>query len=130
MSEAVGDLTIRRGKRGSGRPEGRSRRRTRRGLIAGALAAGGAGALAACGPLGAPGAVSTTKQPVTLEYWDWHGPEQAVSYQPMVDAFQKQAPAITLHWVGIGSGPMLDKVTAAVAGGTPPDMVYLDNQHQ
>ena len=47
-----------------------------------------------------------------------------------VDAFQKQAPTITLHWVGIGSGPMLDKVTAAVAGGTPPDMVYLDNQHQ
>jgi ABC-type glycerol-3-phosphate transport system substrate-binding protein len=108
-----------------GRP-GETRRRL-------ALSAAGTGVLAACGTLpgqsGGPSA-GQTKRPVTLEYWDWHGAEQVARYQPMVDAYQKYAPYATLKWIGVGSAEILNKVTVAVAGGTPPDIAYMDNQHQ
>ena len=48
----------------------------------------------------------------------------------MLDAYKVVAPHVTLGWSGIGGGDFLTKITAAVAGGTPPDMAYLDNQHQ
>jgi ABC-type glycerol-3-phosphate transport system substrate-binding protein len=105
---------------------GRSRRTALRGALAVAGALG-----AACGASdGGQEAPAASKAPVTIEEWDWHTTAQAGQYQPMVDAFQAFAPNVTLNWVGVGSADILNNVTVAVAGGTPPDLAYLDNQHQ
>jgi ABC-type glycerol-3-phosphate transport system substrate-binding protein len=108
-------------------------RRTRRALVGHAAALGATGALAACGAPGgqAPESPeSATRQPVKLDYWSWFGPQSLTEQQPMFDAFKTQAPHVTVDWTGVGSAEFLAKVTAAVASGTPPDMAYLDNQHQ
>jgi multiple sugar transport system substrate-binding protein len=105
-------------------------RRTRRAAL-GAAAAGGAALAGACavpGGTGAPEAAS--RQPVALAYWSWFGPASLAAQQPMLDAFKQQAPHVTVEWTGVGGAEFLAKVTAAVAGNTPPDLVYLDNQHQ
>jgi ABC-type glycerol-3-phosphate transport system substrate-binding protein len=66
--------------------------------------------------------------PVTLEAWSpWEGTE---GLERRFAAFQQVEPLMTIQWSGIGFGAYLDKITATVAGGTPPDLVYLDNQHQ
>jgi multiple sugar transport system substrate-binding protein len=97
--------------------------------MAGTLPLGCAGALAACASPGGQ-APQVARQPVALEYWLWFGPESLAGAQPMLDAYKVVAPHVTLGWSGIGGADFLTKITAAVAGGTPPDMAYLDNQHQ
>ncbi|HEX2036168.1 MAG TPA: extracellular solute-binding protein [Chloroflexota bacterium] len=96
------------------------------------LAAGGAALPAACtppwnqsGPAG-----GQNQQPVTLAYWSWFGPASLAQQQPMLDAFKEVAPQVTIEWTGVGGAEFLAKITAAAAGGTAPDMAYLDNQHQ
>jgi ABC-type glycerol-3-phosphate transport system substrate-binding protein len=65
---------------------------------------------------------------VSLEAWTpW---DSATSWQDAATAFQAVQPRITLQWTATGFATYLDKVTAAVASDTPPDLVYLDNQHQ
>jgi multiple sugar transport system substrate-binding protein len=93
----------------------------------------GAGALAAaCALPGSQGAAPgvESRQPATLAYWSWFGPASQAGQQPMLDAFKQVAPHVTVEWTGIGGAEFLAKITAAVAGGTAPDMAYLDNQHQ
>jgi len=105
--------------------------RTRRAALAAATTTGGAALAAACavpGETGAPAAPS--KQPVTLAYWSWFASASLVTQQPMLDAFKQQQPQITVEWTGVGGAEFLAKVTAAVAGNTSPDLVYLDNQYQ
>ncbi|MBI3973962.1 MAG: extracellular solute-binding protein [Chloroflexi bacterium] len=105
----------------------------RRALQLGAarLAAGAAGAaaVAACGPLpGGDGAPKALDAPVTLEAWTpW---TDAGSWEQAATAYKSVQPNITIQWTPIGFGPYLDKVTTATASGTPPDLPYLDNQHQ
>jgi ABC-type glycerol-3-phosphate transport system substrate-binding protein len=115
--------------------------RTRRLLLGGLIGTMGAVA-AACGAASSTGGTTNnapgvsqaaptfSKAPVTIEEWDWHATTQAAQYQPMVDTFQKFLPNVTLNWVGVGSADILNKVTVAVAGGNPPDIAYMDNQHQ
>jgi multiple sugar transport system substrate-binding protein len=124
------DWRVQTGLVAGGGARGVSAWQTRRMALQGALAA--AGALgAACGVAGGgQEAPAAPKAPVMIEEWDWHASAQAAQYQPMVDAFQKFAPNVTLNWVGVGGADILNKVTVAVAGGTPPDIAYLDNQHQ
>jgi multiple sugar transport system substrate-binding protein len=74
--------------------------------------------------------VAESKQPSTLAYWSWFGAASLTGQQPMLDAFKQVAPHLTVEWTGIGGAEFLAKVTAAVAGGTAPDMAYLDNQYQ
>jgi ABC-type glycerol-3-phosphate transport system substrate-binding protein len=94
-----------------------------------ALATGGAGALAACGPLGGQAPASKATEPVTLEAWSpWEG--TPTDFERRMEALKAVHQHITLQWTGIGFGPYLDKVTAAVASDTVPDLPYLDNQHQ
>ncbi|MER3405089.1 MAG: hypothetical protein C4289_07945 [Chloroflexota bacterium] len=94
----------------------------------------GVGTLAACRLVGSPAAsgdgqpVKALTAPATLEAWSpWEGTE---GLERRFAAFQQVEPLITIQWTGLGFGAYLDKITATVAGGTPPDLVYLDNQHQ
>src|SRR5262245_21032344 len=101
------------------------RRVLREPLGAGVLAAG---ALGACAPGGAAPAAQTTV-PVTLEAWSpWEG--TPTDFEQRLVALRAVHPHLTVTWTGIGFGPYLDKITASVAGDTPPDLPYLDNQHQ
>jgi ABC-type glycerol-3-phosphate transport system substrate-binding protein len=104
---------------------------TRRTILGASLGLGAlpvAAALGACAPGGeAPAAPSTA--PVTLEAWSpWEG--TPTDFEQRLAALRAVHPHLTVTWTGIGFGPYLDKVTAAVAGDTPPDLPYLDNQHQ
>ena len=85
-------------------------------------------AVGACAPGGeAPAARSAA--PVTLEAWSpWEG--TPTDFEQRQAALRAVHPHLTVTWTGIGFGPYLDKVTASVAGDTPPDLPYLDNQHQ
>ena len=66
---------------------------------------------------------------MTLEAWSpWEG--TPIDFEQRLGALRSVHPHLTVTWTGIGFGRFLDKVTAAVAGDTPPDLVYLDNQHQ
>ena len=104
--------------------------RTRRTVVGGALVGTAGAALAACATPGAqPTQPAASTQPATLEYWTWHGTDRTQQYERMLEAFKKHASHLTINWVGVG-GTLLEKVTVAAAGGTPPDMAYMDNQHQ
>ncbi|MGH2368450.1 MAG: ABC transporter substrate-binding protein, partial [Chloroflexota bacterium] len=83
--------------------------------------------LAACAPGGQ--APPKAVEPVTLEAWSpWEGTPS--DFERRQTALKEVHPHLTLTWTGIGFGPYLDKVTTAVASDTPPDLPYLDNQHQ
>src|SRR5688572_28454330 len=107
-----------------------SARRTRRTVMAAALAGTAGAMIAACvAPGSQPPAPAASTQPATIEYWTWHGTDRTQQYERMLPEFKKHAPHITMNWVGVG-GTLLDKITVAVASGTPPDLAYMDNQHQ
>jgi len=67
--------------------------------------------------------------PVTLDAWSpWDG--NPADFDQRKASLKEAQPHITLNWTGTGFATYLDKVTAAVASGTPHDLTYLDNQHQ
>lgn len=89
----------------------------------------GAAALVACGPAERGRQTSATREAVTLEAWSpWEG--TPAGFEQRSATLKQVHPHITLQWTGTGFGPYLDKVTTAVAANTPPDLPYLDNQHQ
>src|SRR5262245_41519238 len=98
------------GRRGSAGWAGERGGRTRRAVVAGTLPLAGAGALAACASPGGQ-APPAARQPVTLEYWLWFGPESLAGAQPMLEAYKAVAPQVTLGWSGIGGADFLTKIT-------------------
>src|SRR5215211_5398382 len=112
-------------------------RTTRRRFGAAALAAAavpaGAAALAACGLPGGPGGAqegaSQIKPGSTVQWMYWSTPG------PWLEANQKEAAAFEAQHAKLGikveqlntpSGPpFLEKLTALLAGGTPPDVAEI-----
>lgn len=116
--------------------------RTRRNLLHhGALTLGaltGPAVLAACGASTAPGAtaggtggpVQAPSQSTRVEVWHgWTGPREPLVNQ-IFSKLAAQYPTLKIEPVvqGVNSEPGMTKLTAAVAGGTPPDaiMIYED----
>jgi multiple sugar transport system substrate-binding protein len=90
--------------------------------------------VAACAPgarQGGGAAPSPEKVSGTIEFWYPTDP-QGVSGQAvleLINRFQQKYPKITVNGTYTPTGgqqPMLDKLTAAIAGGTPPDIVDFD----
>ncbi|HVG96691.1 MAG TPA: extracellular solute-binding protein, partial [Chloroflexota bacterium] len=95
------------------------------------LAAGGGGLLGACAAPGAapaPGAAEGSLAGTTVEYWNMWAPThpEEVARQKVLDAFTAGNPErITVRTstaVGQTAADM-DKVIAALAAGTPPDLI-------
>ena len=103
---------------------------SRRGLLASLAQTGAGAAFAACAPPGAgSGQGQQAKAPVALEAWSpWEGTPG--DWERRLAAFQQVHPHISIRWTGTGFATYLEKVTTAVASGTPHDLSYLDNQHQ
>jgi multiple sugar transport system substrate-binding protein len=120
---------------GGGGPWTATRRRLAGG---GAAAAGLAGAgglsvfLAACG--GAPPAAPASTAPVELDLWHTHASPGVVFdvFKSVLDDYQAAHPNATfrLTFVAGSSASMAggynDKITAAIAAGTPPDVLHMN----
>jgi ABC-type glycerol-3-phosphate transport system substrate-binding protein len=121
-----------------------ARRVSRRSFLQGTLYVGaaalGTGLLAACAPAApsastsagstsaaAPAAGPAQRGSVTLTHWSFPlTQDDAALFRPMVKAFSKENPSISvdvqiLPWAG-----RAEKMTAAVAANNPPDVVYLN----
>ncbi len=102
---------------------------TRRALVQGAMLAGGAAALAACGQ-----AQSTGTQPSTagggapkgtVEFWQW-GVVYVDGFDTLTKEFNAKSNGITINFVPAVTDGYWDKLTAAMSANTGPD-VYLMN---
>ena len=98
-----------------------------------ALAAGGAGALAAaCGVEGMPGTSGPPRKalaPATVGFITWFAqlPDPHGIVFPRAQAlFQEKFPQITVNSVIIPNGQIAERVRVMVAGGTPPDVVAVN----
>jgi multiple sugar transport system substrate-binding protein len=103
---------------------------TRRGIVAATLAGlpgTSALALAACGPgvgTGGPGTPPTAaaRPAVTMEYWSrWPGPEHTEVENKRIAEFNAMAAPARFERVGL-VGNYIDKLNAAFAAGTGPDV--------
>src|SRR5687767_1037171 len=104
---------------------------TRRKIL-GVLASAGPSALAACGlgarSSGAGGAggaelkPAAVTQPTTLVYWTNLGGADGSTMKALAEQYAKETPLVTVEQIQ-GVAPYFDKVLAAVAGGTPPDVL-------
>ena len=93
-------------------------------LVLGACGAGqapgGAGAGTPDGAGGTPGPRIT--QPTTLVYWTNLSGADGAKMKELAERYQTEAPLVTVEQIQ-GVTPYFDKVLAAVAGGTPPDVL-------
>ncbi len=101
----------------------------RRALAAGAGALAGA-ALAACGGAAGTGTVAapTPSGPVTIQYMGRGSALEEEIYRTLIAQFQDKNPRIKvdINWVGTGGSDLIaEKVTAALADGTPPDTFWV-----
>lgn len=101
---------------------------TRRGMLAWATGSATTAFLAACGggSDGRSGAETArperVSQPVTLVYWTNLSGADGATMKALAERFQSETPLVTLEQIQ-GVAPYFDKVLAAVAGGTPPDVL-------
>jgi len=104
----------------------RSGRLTRRGVCLGALAAGGAMGLAACGEQ-APGSAKVQKKDVELSIVQQPTFSTELDNQVYPAGYElfREKTGIRVSAVTIPEGDIRAKVTALVAGGTPPDGTYM-----
>lgn len=95
---------------------------SRRRLLLGAAALG---ALAGCGRGGSDGVGADGR--VTVELWHGQSDTGRKAIQALVDEFNRTHPAIhvTAGGGGVLSDAMLQKVTAALAAGSYPDVAYI-----
>jgi ABC-type glycerol-3-phosphate transport system substrate-binding protein len=87
--------------------------------------------LAACGGPGAGGAPAARAKPVKIAYWGKWGGSSQEPEEAVIAAFQQQFPPITVEGLEAdqigGSGAVdREKFTAALAAGTPPDVIKID----
>ncbi|CAA9306090.1 MAG: hypothetical protein AVDCRST_MAG77-6091 [uncultured Chloroflexi bacterium] len=107
-------------------------RQTRRRIVAGSGALGGAAMLAACGQAGGAatgGQVGTGGAKGTALFWQW-GAGYVDGFQSLVNEFNEKKNGVTIAFdpgvVSAGSTNYWDKLTAAMAGSVGPD-VFLMN---
>src|SRR5688572_7856336 len=103
-------------------------RLTRSAVLRGAVGAGAAGVLAACGA-GERGATGggVTKEPVRLQMYNHSGDQASLDqWKEVVGPFSQKHPNVTIDIGGPPGGPntLLDSVLKMAAGGTPPDFTY------
>src|SRR5919202_2776189 len=98
---------------------------TRRAILAGGVA-GVAAALAGCGtspgPSGAASQPAKVTQPAALVYWTNLSGADGARMKELAEQYQKETPLVTVDQIQ-GVNPYFDKVLAAVAAGTPPDVL-------
>jgi multiple sugar transport system substrate-binding protein len=104
-------------------------RRTRRGigrrrLLATACAGSGLAALAACGGQSGPPAAPTVAKEVTLQMWS------RFTFLDGAAGLYNEGPGqqkkITVSYLLVPGSELVDKLVAAITGGSPPDLVSLD----
>jgi len=77
----------------------------------------------------APSSADSTvdKEPVTLTYWHaGPGPPLEPAMQKLVDQFEEEYPWITVNVEAFGFGEYFQKLDTATAGGSPPDVFWVD----
>jgi ABC-type glycerol-3-phosphate transport system substrate-binding protein len=105
---------------------------TRRTTLRIAAAAGASAALAGCasgapGGSGAAGSGDGNKVQGKVEYWFSVGAEREPVIAEMIRSFQTAQPSIQVEpWSAPSDTAMADKVVAAIAAGTPPDVGFLN----
>ena len=62
--------------------------------------------------------------PVTITFASWV--DESPMMQSLRDRFQGLHPNITVDFQGVPAEEMTDRLTTQVAGGNPPDTVFLD----
>lgn len=107
---------------------------TRRTLLTGASALAATGVLASCGrsdAADAPAPAATvTDGPATGTVEFWAGAPDGDALPPFVEAFRAENPDVTVTVTTIPSEDFDTKLTAAIASGKVPDMVFLYSQTQ
>jgi multiple sugar transport system substrate-binding protein len=98
-------------------------RRTLVRALTGLTALGALPALAACGGGGeATPSTNTVTQATTLVYWTNLGGADGSTMKELAERFQAETLLVTVEQIQ-GLNPYFDKVLAAVAAGTPPDVL-------
>jgi multiple sugar transport system substrate-binding protein len=103
---------------------------TRRRILATGGAVAGAVQVAACGGAtesGAP-AGQTGAGPVTIQYLGRGSAGEEEIYRDLIKQFGERNPRITvdINWAGTGGAALIaEKLTAMLAGGTPPDTLWV-----
>jgi multiple sugar transport system substrate-binding protein len=97
---------------------------SRRALLTGAASAA---ALAAVGPSRPAGADwSPPAGPVTLTFWDsTSAPKTRLYTERIIPAYKQQRPTYTVRYESIPTGNLLQKILAATAAGTAPELFEL-----
>jgi multiple sugar transport system substrate-binding protein len=94
---------------------------TRRGLLRGAVGLAAGATLAACASDSGVDAAGR----VTIEFWHGQTDASLVAIQDLVGAFEREYPNIHVDMGGVISDEMLEKVLAALASGSYPDVAYI-----
>lgn len=69
--------------------------------------------------------VASPSEPVTIKFASWVG--ESAMMQSLVDEFQRLHPNITIDLESVPAEEISDKLLTQVAGGTAPDVAYLDS---
>ncbi|CAA9254706.1 MAG: hypothetical protein AVDCRST_MAG77-2380 [uncultured Chloroflexi bacterium] len=120
-----------------GRTPHRSDRRThtRRSVVGAAATVAGGAALAACGATqgAAPGGGGAASAgPVIISYMGRGRATEEEIYRGLIKDFTDKAPNVKVDiiWAGEGGAdPFAEKLTSMLAGGTPPDTVWVHGNH-
>lgn len=106
----------------------------RRTVLAGASVLAATGALAACGRSDASDSTESTASvsdgPATGTVEFWAGAPDGESLPDFVAAFTEENPDVTINVTTIPSDDFDTKITAAIAAGKVPDLVFLYSQTQ
>src|SRR5437763_6513026 len=108
---------------------GTTRRAVLRGGVFAAGVATGVPALVACAGSATSGGASAPagKLQGTIEYWFSVGAAREPMIMEMVRSFQAQQPQVQVApWSAPDDGALRDKIVAAAAGGTPPDVAFMN----
>ena len=84
-------------------------------------------ALGACAP-GEGGGASTQTGPVSIQYLGRGSAGEEEIYRTLIKDFEGRNPAIKVdvNWAGTGGADLIaEKITALLAGGTPPDTFWV-----
>jgi multiple sugar transport system substrate-binding protein len=94
---------------------------TRRDVLRGAVGLAAGATLAAC----ASDSGADADGRVTIEFWHGQTDASLLAIQDLVGAFEREHPEIKVNMGGVISDEMLDKVLAALAAGSFPDVAYI-----
>lgn len=101
----------------------------RRVLLSAATTAGALVALGACAPGdGGSGGAGKQSGPVGIQYLGRGSAGEEEIYRSLIKDFQDRNPAISvdINWAGTGGADLVaEKITALLAGGTPPDTFWV-----